>query len=344
MKRTITFVSIAVMLTACKKEVVDVIPASTGSQTELLKAPKLTVTTTSVNVGSAYSVNANGSVSYSGGGSAIAERGFCYATTTNPTLSNDTVRAGSGVGNFSAGIAGLTAGTTYYVKAYAKSNTGDVTYGNQLSFTTLTLGMPSPGIGTVTDIDGNVYNTITLGTQVWMVENLKTTHYRDGTLIPNVTDNTTWGTLATGAYCDYDNNPANATAYGRLYNSYAATSSHNIAPAGWHVPSYAEWMTLFNYLGGGGVAGGRMKETGLTHWLAPNTAADNSSGFTAVGGGSRSATGTFSSLQANARWWSNSTSSFIAFYLSYDSGSYTYSLGSCPDCFKQGFSVRCVKD
>src|ERR1035437_682216 len=144
--------------------------------------------------------------------------------------------------------------------------------------------------GTMTDQDGNVYKTITIGTQTWMAENLRTIKYRDGTPIPNVTDNTTWTNLTTDAYCNYNNTTSADTIaiYGRLYNWYAATNSHNIAPIGWHVPTEAEWTTLIYYLGGYSVAGGKMKETGTTHWKTPNTGATNESGFTALPSGVRS--------------------------------------------------------
>ena len=133
----------------------------------------------------------------------------------------------------------------------------------------------------LTDIDGNDYKTVTIGTQVWMVENLKTTKYNDGTAIPNITDNTSWAALTTGAYCDNINTPSISTTYGRLYNWYAVDNNagtkvasnggKNVCPTGWHVPSDAEWTTLTTYLGGESVAGGKLKETGTTHWQSPNT-------------------------------------------------------------------------
>jgi len=142
----------------------------------------------------------------------------------------------------------------------------------------------------VTDIDGNVYHIVTIGTQVWMVENLKTTKFRDGSSIPNVTDAEEWvghGELHSGAYCNYDNTAANSNTYGSLYNWYAVVDERNICPTGWHIPSEAEWATLIAYLGGQDVAGGKMKEAGTAHWSTPNTGASNSSGFTALPGGSR---------------------------------------------------------
>jgi len=135
---------------------------------------------------------------------------------------------------------------------------------------------------TETDYDGNVYHTVTIGTQIWMVENLKTTHYRNGDPIPNVPDNTQWSNLTTSAYCNYNNDANNAKTYGLLYNWYAAINSLNICPVGWHVPSANEWKKLETYMGGVGVAGGKMKEAGTTHWISPNTKAGNSSGFSGL--------------------------------------------------------------
>jgi uncharacterized protein (TIGR02145 family) len=148
---------------------------------------------------------------------------------------------------------------------------------------------PDKTYGTLTDQDGNIYRTITIGTQTWMAENLRTTKYRDGTAIPNVTDNTAWSNLSTGAYCNYNNTESADTiaTYGRLYNWYAATDSRDIAPSGWHVPTDDEWTTLTTYLGGDSVAGGKMKETGTTHWVTPNGGATNESGFTALPSGVR---------------------------------------------------------
>lgn len=143
----------------------------------------------------------------------------------------------------------------------------------------------------VIDIDGNVYHTVTIGTQTWMVENLKTTRYNDGSSIPNVTENTQWGNINTGAYCYYNNEPSYNNTYGKLYNWYAVNTG-KLAPTGWHIPSDDEWLTLINYLGGASVAGGKMKTTGnITDgtglWETPNNGATNSSGFTALPSGYR---------------------------------------------------------
>ena len=159
---------------------------------------------------------------------------------------------------------------------------------------------------TVTDIDGNIYETIQIGDQEWMAENLKVTHYRDGTAITNVTDNAPWVALTTEAYCIYNNNVSNEVdTYGALYNWYAVADSRNIAPEGWHVPTDAEWQVLVDYLGGDAVAGGKMKEAGTTHWLDPNMGATNESGFTALPGGYRWKTdGTYRGMGIGGYFWS----------------------------------------
>jgi uncharacterized protein (TIGR02145 family) len=197
--------------------------------------------------------------------------------------------------------------------------------------------------GTVTDIDGNVYQTVTIGTQEWMAENLKVTHYRNGEDIPNVTDGVTWGGLTTGAYCEFDNDVNNVVTYGRLYNWYAVDDSRNIAPSGWHVPTDAEWQTLVDYLGGAAVAGGKMKETGTTHWLSPNTGATNESGFSALPSGYRDFTGPYYNMSSFANYWSStedfSNYAWFRVLLYGYTDIYRVSLNEV-----HGFSVRCVRD
>jgi len=203
---------------------------------------------------------------------------------------------------------------------------------------------PSP-LETVTDIDGNVYRTVVIDTQVWMAENLKVTHYRDGASIPNVTDSTEWSNLTTGAYCNYDNYANNAAIYGRLYNWYAVNDIHNLAPKGWHVPSDTEWQTLRDYLGGDYVAGGKMKESGTEHWNIPNSGATNESGFSALPGGCRSYNGDYYSMSYAAKFWS-STEYVIYDYIIYLLLEYSNSEVLCIGTNHRqfGFSVRCVKD
>jgi uncharacterized protein (TIGR02145 family) len=194
-----------------------------------------------------------------------------------------------------------------------------------------------------TDKDGNVYNTVTIGTQVWMTENLKTTHYRNGDQIPSVTDGAVWGNLTSGAYCDYDNSPGNSETYGRLYNFYSIADSRNLCPTGWHVPSSTEWSTLTAYLGGDGVAGGKLKETGTNHWQGPNFGASNESGLTVLPAGYRSEFGTFDGLGNYTDIWTSTNSGDYAWrlLLFYDNGSVDINQ-NIPKVY--GFSVRCIKD
>jgi uncharacterized protein (TIGR02145 family) len=211
---------------------------------------------------------------------------------------------------------------------------------------------------TVTDIDGNVYQTVTIGTQVWMASNLNVTRYRNGDTIPNVASAGVWAGLGTGAYCDYGNDSSNSATYGRLYNWFAATDVRNIAPAGWHVPSDSEYKVLEIFLGmsqsaadelnwRGTSEGGKLKESGFAHWPNPNTGATNSSGFTALPAGFRGYDGDFNgSLHVYAYFWGTTE------FESWDNSSaYGRELGlgyaqiNRGGFVKQnGFSIRCVKD
>lgn len=202
---------------------------------------------------------------------------------------------------------------------------------------------------TMTDQDGNEYETITIGTQTWMAENLRTTHYRNGEDIPEVTDNTAWTRLSTGAYCNYNNtrNSDTIATYGRLYNWYAVSDSRNICPKGWHVPTNEDWITLTTYLGGDSVAGGKMKETRTAHWKNPNTGASNESGFTALPGGGRNENGVLSGIGSDGYWWSSiGLSTIFVDYVWYWSIHYNDSYVSSRniDSGKKGYSVRCVKN
>jgi uncharacterized protein (TIGR02145 family) len=196
---------------------------------------------------------------------------------------------------------------------------------------------------TVTDIDGNVYRTVKIGDQWWMAENLKVTHYQNGDAIPNVTDDTEWSNLTTGAFCDYDNEADSAEVYGHLFNWHVVNDIRGIAPESWHVPSETEWQTLIDYLGGDEIAGSKMKEAGTTHWLSPNTGATNESGFTALPCGCRFYNSSYSNMGNATYFWSSTeyNSSRAWLWLMY----YDYT-GVNRDYLdkRNGFSVRCVKD
>jgi uncharacterized protein (TIGR02145 family) len=197
---------------------------------------------------------------------------------------------------------------------------------------------------TVTDIDGNVYRTVKIGTQIWMAENLKTTKYRNGDPIPNVTDNPQWISLKTGALCLYKNDEANKATYGCLYNWFAVADTRSIAPIGWHVPTDAELTILIDLLGGQVAAGGKLKEAGTAHWSGPNTGATNSSGFTALPGGSRGVSdGAFGNINSICNCWSSTANNATNAFNRYMGHNYAAAGRSYYDK-KFGYSVRCIKD
>jgi len=196
---------------------------------------------------------------------------------------------------------------------------------------------------TVRDIDGNLYHTITIGSQVWMLENLKVTHYRNGNPIPDVTVDSLWSYLTTGAYCNYENNPVNSTTYGRLYNFYAVNDPRKICPTGWHIPNDSDWTILASYLGGNTIAGGKLKEADVTHWQNPNVA-DNLSGFTALPGGVRSyLDAQFCCKGTLGYWWSSTTGgSDYGDYISLTNDNTAFEISYRKR--QSGYSVRCLHD
>jgi uncharacterized protein (TIGR02145 family) len=193
----------------------------------------------------------------------------------------------------------------------------------------------------IKDANGNVYTSVTIGTQVWMVENLKTTKYNYGPAIPLVTDNTAWNNLKTPGYCWQNNDIANKITYGTLYNWYAVNTD-KLCPTGWHVPSNTEWTTLTTNLGGETVSGGKLKEAGTIHWDSPNTGATNESKFTALPGGYRPG-GNFMNIGTAGYWWSSteSTASNASYLIMWC----TFSSTAISSVIKtDGMSVRCLKD
>jgi len=246
----------------------------------------------------------------------------------------------------------LVSGKTYYWKVKIKSTiTGVTAISAVRCFSVL------QNNNTVTDIDGNVYHTIKIGTQTWMVENLKTSKYRNGEAIANVTDNTAWTGLSTGAWCNYNNDAANGTKYGKLYNWYAVADSRNIAPAGWHVPIDAEWTTLENYLIANGYNyDGTTSENKIAKSLAANidwmtsssTGAigndltkNNSSGFIALPGGCQAWSGS-SNVGGGGYWWSSTDYGTGVYGTTLDYNSVSASRINGVKVYGQ--SVRCLKD
>ncbi len=201
---------------------------------------------------------------------------------------------------------------------------------------------------TVTDIDGNVYNTVTIGTQTWMAENLKVTHYRNGDSIPYVTDSLGWMNILfdTGAYCYYNCDTNLRAVYGNIYNPYSIIDSRHLCPEGWHVPTEAEWQTLSDFLGGQYVAGGKIKEVDTTHWKSPNTGATNESGFTGLPGGCKS--GWYMGMGDIGEWVTfaseDTTFGIVTIYNSYAWFSIMMGTPWWPVNEYNGNSVRCICD
>ena len=268
------------------------------------------------------------------GGAAITSRGICWSASPNPTLLNNSLSIGNGTGIFSGNIIGLTPNTTYYVRAYA-INTAGTAFGNELTFTTLQNGSNQ---GYITDIDGNIYDTINFGTQTWLKQNLKVTKFSNGDAIPLISDTTQWSNLTSAAYSISENNVTYSITYGKLYNFYVVSDTRNVCPSGWHVPTSLEWNTLETYLGGAALAGGKMKDNSLTYWLSPNTGASNSSQFTALPGGKRGSDGTYTSPGSNAYWWTSTSN----YYRRIDNNS--AEIFTSTHNVKNGLSIRCVKN
>jgi uncharacterized protein (TIGR02145 family) len=213
-------------------------------------------------------------------------------------------------------------------------------------------------VTTVTDIDGNVYQTVTIGTQIWMKENLKTTSYNNGDLIGTTTPPTLdiYDEIAPKYQWAYEGDEGNVETYGRLYTWYAAQDSRNVCPVGWHVPTDADWHTLALYLDPNAtmnldeslIAGGLLKESGTNHWESPNTGATNESGFTALPAGSRDSlylSPLFNDLGTFGKWWCSSeniTDDGIYRRMGYDRNS----LDRCAYTERKyrGLSIRCIKD
>jgi len=296
------------------------------------------VTTDSITNINATTATSGGDVIFDGGAPVIA-KGVCWSTSSNPTIADSYTLDGAGIGSFTSNITGLVANVTYYVRAHATNN--EVTsYGNEISFTTF---VPFQ-CGNQIIYSGQSYNTVLIGTQCWMAENLNVGTRIDGA--NNQTDNS-----IIEKYC-YDDDVDNCNTYGGMYQwdemmQYVITEAvQGICPIGWHIPSDSEWTILSDYLGGTAVAGGKMKEAGTIHWDSPNTGATNSSGFTGLPGGDRFTDGSFLSLGDHGLWWSSTESNYgfgaWMWFLSYHNGEFnrTDSDNDKPN----GFSVRCLKD
>ena len=298
-----------------------------------------TISTTVISGITTTTAVSGGNITADGGGN-ITSRGVVWNTTTGATIALSTKTTDrTGTSTFSNTLTGLTPNTNYYVRAYATNSSG-TNYGNEISFKTA-----APPALTVTDIDGNIYKTVTICNQIWTETNLNVSKYRNGDIIPEVTDPTQWRNLTIGAWCYYLNNTANGPIYGKLYNWYAVNDSRGLAPTGYHIPSDAEFTILTTCLGGESIAGDKMKETSSTHWIIPNTLATNASGFTALPGGVRGSSGPFNQIGETCNIWSTTVASDVysnVWCLTlFNNQGYTYK--TTPN-YGDACSVRCLRD
>lgn len=250
----------------------------------------------------------------SDGGAAVTARGICWSSSPNPTTANNKTTEGEGVGSFTSSLTGLSANTNYYARSYGTNSFGTI-YGNEVSFSSSEI---------VTDIDGNVYSTAKIGTQVWMVGNLKTTKYNNGVSIPLISNGSVWSNLSTPGYCWYGNDAVNNTQYGALYNWYTVNNGQ-LAPTGWHVPTDADWSILEDFLKTHEILNGYTK------------------GFAALSGGYRQSGGSFENIGNNCYWWSSTeTNSNQAWNRILNCNNSI--LSRDPSLMRMGFSVRCIKN
>ncbi|HLN73932.1 MAG TPA: FISUMP domain-containing protein [Prolixibacteraceae bacterium] len=284
---------------------------------------------------------------------AITGRGICWNTEVNPTIEDHKTSNGKGTGNFTNTLTGLLPNTSYFIRSYVIKN-GRVLYGNLVSFKTNDL---------ITDIDGNTYNTITIGNQEWMAENLRTTRFANGDPIAT----TTPATLPIMYYTDpvyqwaYDGLEKNATKYGRLYTWYAVMDRRRLCPDGWHIPSDAEWTELENYLisnrynydgtnSRNKVALALASTKGWSYCESSGSPGNNSyadnrdkTGFTALPAGYRNHEGKFIDLGNSSCFWSSSEAfTYNAYYRYIRSTNKEFVRSSYYEFC--AVSVRCIKD
>ena len=223
--------------------------------------------------------------------------------------------------------------TNYSYRIFSYHQKGNSTHSNEINLATF-----------VTDVDGNKYTFVQIGQQVWMDKNLDVETYRNGDVIPQVTDSKEWAALKTGAWCYHSNNKANGVIYGKLYNWYAVNDPRGLAPKGWHIPSKAEWTTITTFLGGEDVAGGKMKAKGLSLWNSPNLGATNESGFSGLPGNTRyNITGMFGDIGSLGTWWSDTGENGGAWHYFLSRTNERFDRGWATN-LESGYSVRCLKD
>jgi len=297
--------------------------STTGDSATLTTLPVQLITYTSILCG--------GNITFNGGDS-IKSRGICWGLTPKPTILDGNISSGKGDGKFLASINGLYSNKTYYLRAYATNSVG-TTYGNEISFT---LWLNSVA-NAITDIDNNTYQTIRIGSQIWMKENLRTTKFQDGT---NITKLASGSNSEQPGYFMVDSN----LIYDNSYNGYVVTISKNVCPTGWHVPVYSEWDELVAYLGGFQSAGALMKDTINLYWNSTNIGATNLSGFSAepngyIGYGNSYGVGNMASFLVPPV----NISDYPSLYTIEGSG-VSVSGPEETSTLKSGGAIRCIKD
>ncbi len=297
-----------------------------------VKLPELTTDT----VTGITTVSARGKATIvTDGGATIITKGFCWSLDENPDTSDYTL-TGTGEPTMILDVNDLLPNTTYHIRAFAINSAG-VGYANELVFKTVEIIY-----GSVTDYEGNNYKTVQIGEQTWMAENLKTTKFSNGKSISNVTGDDYWSTITTPAYVWYNNHGDNKDIFGGYYNWYCVNQG-NLCPVNWHVPTDDEWLTLVDYLGGDIVGGGKLRETGTTHWNAPNTGATDEVGFAGRGAGSRHYTGNFLFMGDAGYWWTSTnfdSTRAIANMVDHD---FNHVFRNNYDK-KTGMAVRCLRN
>ena len=315
------FLLLAITFTACKKSHI------------FYNAVINTTTVSSIKITSA---KCGGSIDYANG-LPIKSCGICWSTENNPTISDFKIVASVVTGTFVSTMTDLIPNTTYYVRAWA-INSDTTGYGHVFSFTTY-------HSDAITDYDSTYYNIVSIGTQIWMAENLKTIHFCNGDPINYVADSAQWVNINASAYCYNENDIDNEIVYGNLYNWYAVNDYRGLAPIGWHVATDSDWTILTNYLGGDLVAGSKLKEAGSIHWFDNAGSSTNETGFTALPGGYRRAPQCYDFLVSSGFgcWWT-STSDTVSKALSRNMQSYLSSVGTWNCIQIYGLSVRCIKN
>lgn len=277
------------------------------------------------------SVRFNAQVLSDGGGHIIS-KGIVYGTQMLPTLLNQSIINGTATGAFEGTITELLPNTTYYFRAFATNEQG-TRYSNQLLENTTSL---------VTDVDGNIYQGVKIGTQIWLNKNLMVTKYQNRDTIYEVVPDGLWQNLLSGGWSNIDNIADNNETYGKLYNWFAVSDERKLCPQGWKIPSDDDWTVLTSYLGGLDVAGGKLKSTGITFWGIPNAWANNLSFFTGLPGGFRDQLGLFFGVGYYAVWWT-STSNGAEAWSRYVYNEFNYASKETLSK-NQGLSIRCLSE